>query len=888
MNARIAWRFVITAAIIAWCIFSLLPIKDTPFSEYVRDRATDKQAEFAEFLKQADANVEKAREIDLKAHDAKVAAEAKGDVYLPDAKRAQFAAENRTLFLAARTLAKEQKIDLASFFTDIRVADIKNLDKRNDVLMRELLRQSRGKTKLGLDLKGGVSFTLALDESAFKEAGSDPERRAKAMEHVVSILSNRINSLGVAEPLIRVRGGNSVEVQLPDVNTKEHPEAIDILKKPAKLEFRLVHPTIQTAAEVLAIPAEELPTGYEILYSEIEDKRTGVITEYPVLVKRMAEATGSIVEDASPTMSPNGGYEVALKFTSKGGDTFEEITRKIAEENKRTGRVGQLAIILDKKLASHPRVEKPIAGGRASISGNFSQREVFELANVLNNPLEFELKLVEMNEVGSSLAADARDSSMKAVVIGAGLVVLLMLVIYTFAGLTAVFAVILNLIMILGVQASLGATLTLPGIAALVLTVGMAVDANVLIFERIREELRHGKPLQAALEAGHENAFSTIVDANLTTLITAAILMWMGTGPSRGFGVILAIGLIANLFCVLVFNRALLEFLVNIKLVRKMRFINILPANTKINFFGHRKAAGIIALAVIVAGFVVIGMKGTEKIYSIDFLGGEEMVVQFEKQVPIADIEAVARANGVPEVTAYYQKDLTTGKEQLKIQTAEGQAEKLFTALEKAQPDAQLKQLGVTVIGAVVGDSIKLNALYSLLLAILGILAYIAFRFELGFGIGAVVSTISNILATVGIYVMLGGKFSAPMVAAVLMVTGYGINDTVVIFDRIREELKLNPMMKLLDVINLAVNRTLSRTILTSLTVFIASASLYVFGAGIVKDFAEVFVIGVVFSTFSSIFIASPVFFWWHKGDRKHVESSEFLPKHDWDSGKDA
>ena len=885
MNARIAWRFAITAAIIAWCIFSLLPIKDTPFSEYIRGRATANQEQFAEFLKLADANVAKAHEADLKLHEAKLAAEAKGEVYLPDAKLSQFASENRTLFLAIRTLASERKEDLWQYFPDINLADIKNLDKRNNILLQELLRQSRGKTKLGLDLKGGVSFTLAIDEAAFKDAGSDASQRTKTMEHVVSILSNRINALGVAEPLIRVRGADSIEVQLPDVNTKEQPEAIDILKKPARLEFRLVHPTI---ADPSAIAPEDLPPTYEILYEENEDRFTGEVTETPILVKRMAEATGSIIEQARPAMLPNGGYEVAMQFTDKGGDIFADITRKIVEENKRTGMTGRLAIVLDGKLASAPTVREPITGGRASITGNFTQREVFELSNVLNNPLEFELQLAEMNEVGSSLAADARDSSLKAVAIGAGLVVLLMLVVYTVAGLTAVIAVILNLIIILGVQASIGATLTLPGIAALVLTVGMAVDANVLIFERIREELRHGKPLAAALEAGHENAFSTIVDANVTTLITAAILMWMGTGPIRGFGVILAIGLIANLFCVLVFNRALLELLVNTHLVRKMRFVNVLPAHTDIHFFSHRKFAGALSIAVIIAGIVTILVKGPSKIYGIDFLGGEEMVVQFEKQIPIAQIEAVARNNGVNEVTAYYQRDLATGKEQLKIQTAEGQTQKLFSALEEAHPDAKLTQLSVTVIGAVVGDSIKLNALYSVLLAILGILVYIAFRFEIGFGVGAVVSTLNNILATVGIYILLGGKFSAPMVAAILMVIGYGINDTVVIFDRIREELKLNPTMKLLDVINLAINRTLARTILTSLTVFIASAALYVFGAGIVKDFALVFLIGVIVSTFSSIFIASPVFFWWHKGDRKHVEHSEFLPKHDWESGKGA
>lgn len=881
MNARIAWRFIITAAITAWCIFSLLPIRDTPFADFIGDRATDKQAEFSKLLTAAGDNVQKAQAIDRKAAELKAAS--KGSAPALDAKDAAYISANRTLFLALRSYADAQKIDLAQFFPDIRVADIKNLDKRNDILLREILRQSRGKTKLGLDLKGGISFTLVIDETAFKDAGADAAARGKTMEHVVSILSSRINALGVAEPIVRVRGDNAVEVQLPDVNTKEHPEAIDVLKKPARLEFRLVNPTI---ANPLSVSPDELPPTYEILYQE-DESPNGEIVQYPVLVKRMAEATGSIVERASPTMSPNGGYAVTIKMTGKGADVFADITRQIVEENQKTGQTGRLAIVLDGKLQSAPTVREVIAGGRCEISGQFTQREVFELASVLNNPLEFELKLAEMSEVGSSLAQDARDNSIKAVAIGAGLVVLMMLVIYNLAGITAVAAVILNIIMILGVQASLGATLTLPGIAALVLTVGMAVDANVLIFERIREELRNGKSVRAALEAGHENALSTIVDANVTTLITAAILIWMGTGAIRGFGVILAIGLIANLFCVLVFNRALLELLANWNLIGRLKFLPVVPANTKIPFFSFRKPAAILAIAVIIAGAVNVGVRGTNGIYGVDFLGGEEVLAQFQQKLPIADIEKVASANNVGEVTAFYQTDLASGKEQLKLQTAEGQGEKLFTALQGAYPQAKLQELGITIIGAVVGDSLKLNALVSLILAVIGMLIYIAFRFELGYGVGAVVSTLNNVLATVGIYLLLGGKFTAPMVAAVLMVIGYGINDTVVVFDRIREELKLKPQMNLLDVINLSINLTLSRTILTSLTVFVASAALYVFGAGIVRDFALVFLIGVVVSTFSSIFIASPVFYWWHKGDRKHVEHSEFLPKHDWESGKE-
>ena len=530
---------------------------------------------------------------------------------------------------------------------------------------------------------------------------------------------------------------------------------------------------------------------------------------------------------------------------------------------------------------------------RGSITGNFTRREAIELANALNNPLAVGLKRTSLNEVGPSLADTARESSMVAAGIGFAATILFMLFFYRGMGLIAVFSVIVNLVIIVGVLASFKATMTLPGIAALVLTIGMAVDSNILVFERMREETFRGKNLWASLTAGYDKAFSTIVDANLTTLISAGALWAFGTGPVKGFGLTLAIGIFTTLFCCLILSRALLELSIKNNIIKKALSKGLISGDANFPFLKYAKASFIISWTVVIIGVAVLISRG-DKTLSIDFTGGDIVAVSFnpDKKIPIENITALSTSTsdeGIGEIQASYQTDLATRSENLVLQVESEKGQKVFDLLAQKFPDAGLKLVSQQSIGASVSGDITRDAFIAVALSLLLILAYVAFRFELSYGIGAIIATFHDVVVTIGLYAIFGlfgigsGQFSAPMVAAILMVMGYSINDKIVVFDRIREELKLKPTMSLKDIINYSINKTMSRTILTSLSTFFAAAALFLFGTGIIVDFSLVFMLGIVAGTFSSVFIASPVFYWWNKGNRDRVEKDEPLPERSWE-----
>ncbi len=843
MQGSIVWKLLLTVVITGWAASNLVPLRETPFPEYVREAATANQEEFNALMDRAEEQ-----------------AAADDDV---------------TEFMALRSIANSEGIDLHKYFPQFRLeASLRNLERRNSLILNQLLKDSQASLQLGLDLRGGVSFTLAFAEDVGEAlTGAESEMM---IEKAIEIIRARADGLGVAEPLIRPVGDNRIEVQLPGLTTRDNPDVTRELQRPALLEFRLVHRTLNP----YGIAPEDVPPGYEILTLEREDE-SGAIVEVPHVVARVPEMTGDSVQRAGVFSDEYGGYKVLIEFTSDGARRFADVTRRIAEENRQSGQLGQLAIVLDGELYSAPTVRDPITGGSAEISGRFSQREAFELANVLNNPLDVPLEIVEMYEVGPTLAEDAVVSAKRAMIIGAVLVAAFIAIYYLLAGLVACVALALNVVIIIGVLASIGATLTLPGIAGIILTIGMAVDANILIFERIREELREGKTLKTSLLGGYEKAFSAILDANVTTLLTAAILIFFGTGPVKGFGVTLAIGIFTSVFGALIISRFLLESVILTGIVQRLPMFSIVK-DSKIDFLGARKYAFSIAAVLIVAGIVAVGVRGND-IYGIDFVGGDEIRVAFEERLGTSEIEAVAAENDLGEVVSIYRSPIGGTMEELVIQTETGRGVDVFDALVAAYPDAGLELLGENHIGPAVGAEIRTNAMIAVGVALIGILLYVALRFETGYGVAAVAALAHDVIVTIGIFVLSGRQFSAPMVAGILMVVGYSINDTIVIFDRIREELELDPNAKLRDVINRSINRTLSRTILTSLTTFLATGALYVFGGGIINDFAFIFLIGILTGTFSSIFIASPIFYWWHKGDRRHVEErKDVLPNYEW------
>ena len=460
-----------------------------------------------------------------------------------------------------------------------------------------------------------------------------------------------------------------------------------------------------------------------------------------------------------------------------------------------------------------------------------------------------------------------------------------MVAVYLGMGFIALISVFVNILILVGVLASFGATMTLPGIAALVLTIGMAVDSNILVFERMREETLAGKSLWTSLQMGYEKAFSTIVDANITTLISALILWKFGTGPVKGFGITLAVGIFTTLFCALVLSRAMLELAVKYNVIRKALTRTFISNDTNIKFLNYAKKSFIVSWVIVIMGIVAIVYRG-DKTLSIDFTGGDVITMSFnaDKKIPIGEITALSESTsdtGIGEIQASYQTDLASKSETLVLQVESEKGERVFEMLSKKFPQAQLKLLSQQSVGASVSGEITRDAAIAVALSLLAILMYIALRFEFSYGIGAIVATTHDVLLTIGLYVIFGllgigsGQFSAPMVAAILMVMGYSINDKIVVFDRIREELIMKPTMSLRDVINLSINRTLTRTLLTSMSTIFATLALFIFGTGIVVDFSLVFLLGILTGTFSSIFIASPVFFWWNKGNRARVEKEQ-------------
>ena len=814
---------------------------------------------------------------------------------------------------ALRAYGKRNRLDYAAFFSPpegvlgtvgsrilpfwvkpgIRSYHVKDRDKRNDLVLRTLLKNSQAAIKRGLDLRGGIAFTMEIADVNESESTSSPSG-ATPMDKVIEIMSERLNAFGVAETLVRKKGDRAIEIQIPDRTTKQDPGIIRELQKPAKLEFRIVN--VNTKAPLPLQEGEEWTDEEGIPYVAML-RSDATANERPIWVKRLWSADGEIIEEAYAKQDQMGGWEVGLDFTSEGGKIFSDLTGEIANANDpASGALGRLAIILDGQLESAPTVKQKIDGGSAVINGNFSFREAKMLSDILNNPLKVSLTIGEQYEVSPTLAAGALSSSINACLLGAVLIIAFMITWYKAGGLVAVLSVGTNILLVIAVLAGIfQATFTLPGMAALVLTIGMAVDANILIFERIREELRSGKNSENALEGGYAKAFSTIIDANLTTLITASILIWLGTGPVKGFGITLAIGIVTSVFCALFISRLLMNVLLQLGVQNliSLQKIEKRAPRAEIDFHKYRVPAFVTSWAIVAIGSFSV-YSNQDEILGIDFRGGEELIASFDQQIDPEKIDQSLEGDAqLGEVQHVYRSEIGSGEgaSRLVLQTEIGKSRNVLEALIQANPNAGLKEEGLSNIGASVSNQIKDDAILSVVVALLGILLYVAIRFEMGYAIGAVVATIHDILMTIGLFVLIGtvsggvlcsGQFTAPMLASILMIVGYSINDTIVVFDRIREELEMNPVTGLKKIIMIAINRVLSRSILTSVTTLLAALSLWIFGAGVINDFAFVFVIGILTGTFSSIFIASPIFFLWHKGDRKHVEDGEILPKYDW------
>jgi SecD/SecF fusion protein len=895
------WKIAVSLAALAVAWYEFHPIAPTPLEQFVPTQVIAQKPAFDKLHAEALERVKRHK-------DAAVAADQKSVSY----------------FQALRDIGEGRgraaAVDLRPFFfTEAQIVSEPDQAKRNGIVLKQLLVGSQGRLKLGLDLQGGVSFTLKVDPTGAEsgEKGDSDKSgvsRSDMVNQALQVMEQRVNQFGVAEPVLRPVGDLSLEIQLPGEDAANNPDVIDSLKKPAKLEFRQVHRTERPAETEREHSLRSMPVDpmlgaasaistYEVLTIRDTDNKTGEVRVTRYYVRKTADATGKIIKAASGRSDDGISFYVDMKFTDEGSKKFGDLTAKIAEGNARS--VGQLAIVLDGKLQSAPTVRDAIRGGGATITGSFSREEAVELANVLNNPLEFPLIIQDVTSVGPSLAKDAQGKSVVASLVAIGLVVFFMVGFYVWGGFIAILGMILNLLMILGAMAYFGATITLPGVAALVLTLGMAVDANILIFERVREEAALGKDRSVALREGYARATWTIIDANLTTLLTALILVFMGSGPIRGFGITLTIGIFTTVFTSLVTCRGLQELALSRGVMTRVFGLPVFRPTLDIPFLKFARVAFIASWLIIGLGLTQLAIKGKEA-FGKDFRGGESTLVALAPgaAVDTGKIAALAASIGLADTTVTVQTPVGGGEPTLRIETeltkdkSKGEFANVAAIVSaiKAKTPEILKDRSASVdklmlskeaIGGSVSSELRSNAVWSVILALLGIGLYVSLRFEAGFGVAAMVATLHDVLLTIALFVAFGGQFNATLIAAILLIIGYSINDTIVVFDRIREELQANPGRELRDVIHFAINRTLSRTTLTAATVFLCAVALWAFGAGDVRLYGEIFIYGVLTGTFSSIFIASPVFFWWHKGDRKGVDAAELPRTYSWEAGSD-
>ena len=794
-----------------------------------------------------------------------------------------------------------------------------------------------------------ITYQIRLDESGLEQYSE------QAIDQVMVVLRNRIDAFGVAEPSIRREANRPrIIVELP--GAKDSSKPLQIVKTMGRLEFKLVEksPTgaIAWTGSANTPPPDDMPEGTEIRYHNDDGTtlaNSWYVVQSPVLL------SGDRIRNARETQG-NTSFEivVSMGFDSQGSRKFGELT---------SNHVGELlAILLDGKVQSAPRINEPILGGNAQISGDFTFEEAQYLANILKaGAFPVGVKIAEERTVGPTLGQEAIDDGIRAAVIGMTVVLIFMLIYYRFSGIVAIIALAFNMLIILGALAGFGAALTLPGLAGLVLTIGIAVDANVLIFERIREELRTGKTVWSAIETGYQKAFWTILDANVTTLAVAAVLYHFGTGPIKGFAVTLGIGIFASMFTAIVVTREIYGWVLGSREIRKLSIGQEVIRDTTIGFLGKSRMGFLVSSILIIIGLVSLVLHNGPN-FGIDFRGGVKTYAKFNRVVTQPELSAklmelgyerskiqVDASKQEASIDIGYQQefdsqrvvapliadpgDATAGSVQVSstqervhvfrpgdvIQLVEGEhrlrneireivegedtitfvlanevgsdltqaaevqiqasvGQILTDALLQGEGDWQAMPRAVSVneVGPSVGKDLKWAALWSVLWSIVILLLYISWRFEFRFAIGAIAALVHDVLITLGIFSVFVREINLPTVAAFLTIIGYSLNDTIVVFDRIRENSTLLRGADFAEIINRSINQSLSRTVVTSLTtLFVVLVIFLQTSAGQeINTFALALIVGVIVGTYSSIFIACPIIYLWHLRSR-NVEIQE-------------
>ncbi|MDB5523859.1 MAG: secD [Rhizobium sp.] len=666
-------------------------------------------------------------------------------------------------------------------------------------------------------------------------------RVQSAVSQSIEVVRRRVDELGTTEPLIQRQGSDRIIVQVPGLQDPQRLKAI--LNKTAKLTFHLVDNTMSAQDALNSRP----PANSEIVYSNDDPP-------VPFLIEKRAILTGENLVDSQPGFNQqNNAPIVSFRFDSAGAQKFGRVTQEHVGE--------PFAVVLDNTVITAPVINEPILGGQGQISGNFTVQSASDLAVLLRaGALPATLTVIEERTVGPGLGADSIRAGFIAGIIGLIAVIAFMTFFYGTLGIIANAAMVVNVVMIIAILSMLGATLTLPGIAGIVLTIGQAVDSNVLFYERFREEVKQGRPIVQAMEAGFNKAFGTVIDANVTTLIAAIILFYMGSGPVRGFAITLSIGIVTTVFTAYTVSRLMVAIW-----LRRTR-PKALPKGIRTGFFDFAQIRfmalrnytfmGSAALTIAsIAGFATIGLN-----LGIDFTGGS--IIEMKAKQGAADIGDIRDRLGTLNLSGVQVQGFGDPSDVLiRVQSQEAgeSAEQSAVTKIRSEFDAQYEFRRVEVVGPSVSGELALTGIIGVGLALLAIMVYIWFRFEWQFAVGAIVATLHDLILTIGLFVFTGLEFDLTSVAAVLTIVGYSLNDTVVVYDRMRENLRRFKKMPIPLLIDTSINSTLSRTILTSVTTLIAILALVVFGGEVIRGFTISMLFGVAVGTFSSIYIAAPV-----------------------------
>ncbi len=701
--------------------------------------------------------------------------------------------------------------------------------------------------KLGLDLQGGLRVVLQSDT---------PDPLPEDLQAARRVIENRVNEFGVSEPLIQVAGGDRIVVELPGLTSEEQDRAQELIGQQAVLEFRILNPASANKAETELADADLQPAAF----------------------------TGEILQNAETSYDEFGQPLVNFQIRGADANAFGQFTGQ---------NVGQrMAIVLDGTVVSAPTINQRISAN-GQISGQFTLEEASDLALVLRSgSLPISLHVEEIRAIGPTLGADSVTAGTRAGLFGALAVAVTVLLYYgPIFGSVLVVGVIFALLLIFGILAGLGAALTLPGLAGLVLTIGAAVDGNIISFERIKEELRAGKSLRLAMKTGFGNSLSAIIDANVTTLFAALALYQYTTGPVRGFAITLAIGIVAAVFV----NIVVVPFLLDVLSTRFKR--PLMPKGFYASGVKFLKAAPIVMTVsgiLAVAALVLVFAKDLN--LSTDFTGGTSALYRVSQETTVKDvrtaIETVTR-----DVAGTDGSSATVQEVQDAAITDDDGAAKLFSVriglgdgAAGSEPTANGGRGGFTtdlaevlgadllqadVVGPAVGADLRSGAILAVLVAFGLILLYVGFRFwpDWIVAVGAVLASVHDVGIVLGVLALINAEFSIPVLAALLFVVGYSLNDSIIIADRIRENLRRGRGTSYRELVEASVNQTLSRTVLTSGTTLLPVLALFFFGGSVLRDFSLTLLIGIGFGTYSSIFILAPMVVWFkNRQTRKPVK----------------